>query len=233
MKFTKKLIRGRLIKRYKRFLADIELENGEIVTAHCPNSGSMKSCMESGWQVMLSEHTNPGRKYRYTWEMIHNGKCWIGINTGMPNQIAEEAIQAAMIPELYGYHEIRREKKYGQNSRIDLLLIRNDQQCFVEVKNVTLVEADGCYYFPDAVTDRGRKHLYELMSMIEHGHRAVMLFIVQRSDGNCFRSAVLIDPEYAESLLTAHRQGVEVLVYRAEVSPGGIELAERISWKWD
>ncbi len=231
MIFAEKLIRGRLLRRYKRFLADIELENGEIVTAHCPNSGSMKSCMQSGWQVMLSDHTNPGRKYRYTWEMIHNGKCWIGINTSVPNLIAEEAIQAEKIPELAGYHEIRREKKYGQNSRIDLLLIRDDQQCFVEVKNVTLVEADGCYYFPDAVTERGRKHLFELISMIDQGHRAVMLFVVQRSDGNCFRPAAHIDRQYAESLLKANRHGVEVLVYRADVSPAGIALVESIPWE--
>ena len=233
MYFSEKLIEGRLIKRYNRFLADVELRSGDKITAHCPNSGSMKSCMEPGWKVMLSDHDNPKRKYRHTWEMVHNGACWIGINTGVPNRIAEEAIKAGEISELTGYQEINREKKYGRNSRIDLLLVKPGQTCFVEVKNVTLVESDGCYYFPDSVTERGRKHLNELMMMIDAGHRAVMLFIVQRNDGKYFRPAAHIDPQYAETLRAAHRHGVEILVYRAEVLPEKIELAEAVAWRLD
>ncbi len=231
MHYSEKLIAGKLLRRYNRFLADIELEDMTKITAHCPNSGSMKTCAEPGWQVRLSEQANPKRKYRYTWEMVHNGTCWIGINTGVPNRIAEEAIRAGTISELSGYSEIEREKKYGQNSRIDLLLSRPGQQCFVEVKNVSLVEADGCYYFPDSVTERGRKHLHELMSMIDMGHRAVMLFIVQRSDGSYFRPAAHIDPQYAQTLREANLYGVEILVYRAEVSPEKIELVESVPWK--
>jgi sugar fermentation stimulation protein A len=191
----------------------------------------MKTCAVPGWKVLLSDHPGTNRKYRYTWEMVHNGTCWIGINTGIPNRIAEEAIRTGNIPELTGYDEIAREKKYGLNSRIDILLSRPDQTCYVEVKNVTLVEKDGCCYFPDAVTERGRKHLYELKDMVEAGHRAVMLFVVQRADGRCFRPAGHIDPKYADTLWEVYRQGVEILVYRAAVSPEEIKLAGPVSWQ--
>ena len=145
MIFDQKLLAGKLVRRYKRFLADIELESGETLTAHCPNSGSMKTCTGTGWKVLLSDHPDPSRKYRYTWEMVHNGQCWIGINTGVPNRIVEESVRAGKIPELKGYPIIQREKNYGRNSRIDLLLSDSRRLCFVEVKNVTLVEEDGNY----------------------------------------------------------------------------------------
>jgi len=231
MNFKSTLIPGTLIKRYQRFLADIELVTAEVITAHCPNSGSMKTCMTPGWPVMLSRSENPGRKYPYTWEMVHNGSCWIGINTGIPNILAGEAIRSGAIRELQGYSKIRREVKYGQNSRIDLLLEGNENNCYVEVKNVTLVEEDGGYYFPDAVTERGRKHLHELAGMIARGHRAVMLYIVQRGDGHVFRPAAHIDPAYAADLEQVYRRGVEILVYRAEVTPEKIEIAEKIAWQ--
>jgi sugar fermentation stimulation protein A len=230
MIFGQRLLAGKLIRRYKRFLADIEMESGETVTAHCPNSGSMKTCTGTGWKVLLSDHPASSRKYRYTWEMVHNGKCWIGINTGIPNLLAAEAIRAGKIPELKEYPVLRREQKYGRNSRIDLLLSDSRQTCFVEVKNVTLVERDGNYYFPDSVTERGRKHLSELMTMVDEGHRAVMLFIIQRSDGRLFRPAKHIDPKYAESLQKAYKHGVEILVYRAEVSPQKIEITGNVAW---
>ena len=137
MIFKQPLLAGKLIRRYKRFLADIELHTGETVTVHCPNSGSMKSCVTPGWKVMLSYSNNPNRKYRHTWEMTHNGRCWIGINTGIPNLICDEAIRADRIPELRGYTEVYREKRYGKNSRIDLLLKKGTELCYVEVKNVT------------------------------------------------------------------------------------------------
>ena len=232
MKFKTVLIPGKLIRRYKRFLADIELETGEVVTAHCPNSGSMKTCMTAGWPVRLSRSENPNRKYPYTWEMVHNGKCWIGVNTGIPNILAGEAIGSGIIRELQGYTQRRREVKYGKNSRIDWLLESDEKKCYVEVKNVTLVEADGGYYFPDAVTERGRKHLLELAAMTTAGYRAVMLYIIQRSDGHIFRPAAHIDPAYAAGLQQAHQQGVEILVYRAEVNPQKIEIVEKIDWQF-
>ena len=230
MKFEQSLIPGKLIKRYKRFLADIELENGEIITAHCPNSGSMKSCQTPGWKVLLSYHNNPKRKYKYTWEMVHNGICWIGINTGLPNQIVEESIKNKTIPSLIGYIDIKREVRYGQNSRIDIYLKNETETCYVEVKNVTLVEEDHFYSFPDSVTDRGKKHLYELIDMVKQGHRAVMFYLIQRNDGTTFKPAAHIDPAYAESLKEAYEKGVEILVYQAEVKPDSITLGSEILW---
>ncbi len=231
MIFKAPLIPGQLIKRYKRFLADIELENGEIITAHCPNSGSMKSCQTPGWEVRLSYHDIPSRKYKHTWEMVHNGRCWIGINTGIPNQIVEEAIRNGKIDTLMSYTEIRREVRYGKNSRIDIFLQNQKESCYIEVKNVTLVQEDNVYYFPDSVTERGRKHLYELIDMVNEGHRAVMFFVIQRSDGTIFKPASHIDPKYAESLIEAHEKGVEIIAYQAEVTPESIILAKKIPWR--
>ena len=231
MIFKTPLIPGKLIKRYKRFLADIELDSGEFVIAHCPNSGSMKSCTNPGWKVMLSQSDNPKRKYKYTWEMVHNEKCWIGINTIVPNIITEEAIKNATISELDGYTEIRREVKYGEKSRIDIYLKNNREACYVEVKNVTLVEDDNNYYFPDSVTSRGLKHLYELMGMKRQGHRAVMLFIIQRSDGNLFKPAAHIDHKYADGLKLAYKNGVEIIAKQADVSPDEIKIVENVKWK--
>jgi len=233
MKFEKPLIEGVLLKRYKRFLADIRLNNGQYITAHCPNSGSMKTCKEPGWKVLVSESDNIKRKLKYTWEMIYNGTCWIGINTQIPNKIAIEAIQNGVIPELSGYDKIQSEIKYGQNSRIDILLTGNKGTCYVEVKNVTLVEAEGYYQFPDAVTERGKKHLYELLKMVKKGHRAVMLFVVQRSDGTIFKPADHIDSEYARTLREVYRQGVEILIYQADVSPIEIKLNRAIIFSLD
>ena len=226
MKFVTPLIEGTLIKRYKRFLADIRMDDGSVITAHCPNSGSMKSCAEPGFRVALSRSDNPRRRYPYTWEMVHNGSCWIRINTMLPNRIVQEAMESNRISELKGYGKIRREVRYGENSRIDLLLSADHiPPCFVEIKNVTLVEDDGDYYFPDAVTARGLKHLGELMAETEKGNRAVMFFLVQRDDGRKFKPAEHIDPDYATALVSARRTGVEILIYRADVSPSEISVA--------
>ena len=230
MNFSKPLIPGTLIKRYKRFLADVELEGGSLVTAHCPNSGSMKTCNQPGWKVMLSESDNPKRKLKYTWELVHNGTCWIGVNTILANKLAVEAIQKNRIPELGGYDKLETERTYGQNSRIDILLSGAEQKCYVEVKNVTLVQEDGFYQFPDSVTTRGLKHLYELREMVRQGQRAVMLFAVQRSDGSLFKPAETIDPKYAAALKEVHAQGVEILVYRAEINPQSIELKYKVDF---
>lgn len=229
LEFNAPLIPGILLKRYKRFLADIKLDDGRFITAHCPNSGSMKTCKEPGWRVLVSDSNNAKRKLRYTWELVHNGTCWIGINTQRPNHIAREAIEKGKIPELCGYTEIRSEAPYGRNSRIDLLLTRPEQTCFVEVKNVTLVEKDH-FLFPDAVTTRGQKHLDELMAMVKEGHRAVMLFVIQRKDGNIFMPAADIDPVYAARLEEAHHNGVEILPWLADVSPEKIELDKPVKY---
>jgi len=227
MIFQQKLLSGYFIKRYKRFLVDVRLENGDIVTAHCPNSGSMKSCMGENWPVKLSKSNNPKRKLNYTLEMIHNGKCWIGLNTILANRIIQEAIEIGKIPELNGYDSLRREVKYSDNSRIDILLEKPDDKCYVEIKNVSLVE-DGIYKFPDAVTTRGTKHLNDLIKMKQEGHRAVLLFCIQRNDGKWFESAKGIDPMYAETLGKAANAGVEILCYRADIQLEKIEIVEKV-----
>lgn len=221
------LIEGRLIKRYKRFLADAELSDGSIVTAHCPNSGSMKGCAIPGSRVWLSRSENPGRKLPYTWELVEVGGCMIGLNTGLPNRLAREAIENGTVGELQGYPTIRPEVPYGEHSRIDLLLEGPSRRCYVEVKNVTLVEDDRAL-FPDAVTERGQKHIRELMRVVREGDRGVIFFTVQRRDGVCVSPADLIDPEYGRLLRSALMNGVEALAYRAEVTQQEIRLTERL-----
>jgi sugar fermentation stimulation protein A len=218
------VIFGTLIKRYKRFLADVVLGDGSELTAHCPNTGRMTTCADPGWKVVLSDSQNPKRKYRYTWELVHNGDCWICVNTGRANEVAFEAVSSGIVPELAGYDEVLREQKFG-NSRFDLLLRTGDELCYVEVKNVSLLADDGMYAFPDAVTERGRKHLNELMDVITAGHRAVMLFVIPRSDGSGFRAAHEIDPQYAQALKAASDAGVELYAWQAVVSPEEIRLA--------
>lgn len=233
MRFNQTLIEGRLIRRYKRFLADIELSNGQLITAHCPNSGSMKTCNQPGWKVLLSDSNNPKRKLRYSWEMVHNERCWIGINTHLANKIVAEAIRQKRIPELDGYTDLRAEVSYGKNSRIDLLLSNDHQLCYVEVKNVTLVEEDGFYKFPDAVTSRGLKHLKELREMVRQKHRAVMFFLIQRSDGSLFKPAEHIDPQYTRMLRRVYKEGVEILPYAASVTPQEITISHRVDFNLD
>ncbi len=229
MKFPDPLIRGTLIKRYKRFLADVELDSGEVVTAHCPNPGSMLSVNEPGSEVWLSPARNPERKLRYTWEMIRVGGALVGINTGHPNRLVEESVRTGAIAELAGYGSLRREVKYGRNSRIDLLLEDDGlPTCFVEVKNVTMKRGSGRaapVEFPDSVTARGTKHLVELAQMAGQGQRAVMVYLVQREDGAKFSLAADIDPAYAATLDQAMAAGVEALCYGCTVSVTGIEVA--------
>ncbi len=227
MKLPQKLIPGKLVRRYKRFLADVELENGEVVTAHCPNSGSMKGCMDPGSPVRLSESRNPNRKYKYTWELVRVNGCWVGINTGRPNLLVKDAIVDGTISELQNYETVRPEVKYGENSRIDLLLEGKTGRCYVEVKNVTLVEGR-LALFPDAVTLRGQKHLRELMRMVSEGHRAVIFFVVQRGDADSVSPADEIDPEYGRLLREATEFGVEAMAYQAQVSPEEIRISRRL-----
>jgi sugar fermentation stimulation protein A len=227
--FDQQLVLANLIRRYKRFLADVRLADGSELTVHCPNSGSMQACLGEGWPVLLSDSGNPKRKYRWTWELVHNGRCWIGINTHLANRLAIEAIAGGVIAELGGYESLKREVPYGRNSRIDILLERSDSQCYVEVKNVTLVDSAGRYAFPDAITTRGQKHLKELTDVVAAGDRGVILFVIQRSDGDIFVPADDIDPTYGALLRDAASSGVEVLAYRAEVEPTGIDLIEPVS----
>lgn len=228
MELPNLLFSGRLMNRYKRFLADVRLESGEVVTAHCPNSGSMKGCHHPESPVLLSRSENPDRKLKYTWELVRVNDLWVGINTNYPNRLVEEGIRNRVISELQGYDTILAEKKYGSNSRVDLLLENDDGKCYVEVKNVTLVEG-GVAYFPDAVTRRGQKHLEELMAMVRQGHRAVLFFVVQRADGQAVAPADDIDPEYGRLLRKAVQSGVEALAYQARVSPQSINLVHRLA----
>ena len=224
MKFETELIKGKLIRRYKRFMADVELENGEVVTAHCANSGSMKSVKEEGATVWLSPANNPKRKLKYTWELIEVDGFNVGINTSHPNKIVEEAILNGQIAELTDYAHLRREVKYGKNSRIDVLLEDdNKPDCYVEVKNVTLRRGDNAD-FPDAVTTRGTKHLRELGDMVEDGKRAVMFYLVQRGDCQIMDIARDIDPDYDAELKNAIKRGVEIICYQCDVSTTEVKV---------
>lgn len=222
-----RLIPGILVRRYKRFLADIELEDASTVTVHCPNSGSMKGCADPGSPVLLSISSNPGRKYPFTWEMVFVNGFWVGINTARPNHLVHEAISNRSIPELHGYTSIRPEVPYGEHSRIDLLLEGPPGRCFVEVKNVTLADNDRAL-FPDAVTVRGQKHLNELMRVVQAGDRGIIFFTVQRGDCLSVSPADCIDPEYGRLLRLAVWSGVEAIAYRALVTPLEITLTNRL-----
>lgn len=229
MKFAQPLIEGVLLQRYKRFLADVRLPNGDVVTAHCANSGSMLSVKDPGARVWLSPATDPARKLRYTWEMIEVNGTLVGINTSLPNRIVADAVADGKIKELAGYASLKREQKYGKNSRIDILLEDpNRPPCYVEVKNVTLRRGFTPAFqaeFPDAVTARGAKHLVEMADMVKAGARAVMVYLVQRADCTRFSIAADIDPAYADGLKTALSAGVEAVVYGCDLSPDGITVA--------
>ena len=222
------LVRGILIKRYKRFLADVKLDSGDVVTAHCPNTGTMMACSQSGQPVYLSRHDNPKRKLKYTWEIIEMPTSLVGVNTLVPNRLVYLAARAGLITELSGYQTVEREVKIGNNSRIDLRLsnAQNDQ-CYVEIKNCTLVQ-DGLAQFPDAVTTRGLKHLDELEGLVKSGNRCIMFYFIQRMDARKFKPAERIDPDYAEGLRRAVKQGVEILAYDVAIDLSGIRLNRKI-----
>lgn len=227
MLFEPPLISATLIRRYKRFLADVVLASGEQITVHCPNTGSMKNCVVPQSPCYLSDSNNPKRKYRYTIELVTTpGGHLAGVNTGRANALVEEAIHAGVVPELAGY-QIQREQKYGEEgSRIDLLLSRGEKRCFVEVKNVTLAEPGGQGLFPDAVSIRGAKHLRELMYVRAQGHRAVLFFCVQHSGVNLVSPADDIDVTYGQLLREAASAGVEIFAVRASLSRCEIKLRE-------
>jgi len=226
-----RLIAGTLLRRYQRFKADVKLRNGHRVTAHCPNTGSMRQCCEPGRAVFLSRPRNKGR-LKYRWEMIDMPTSLVGVNTMVPNTLVKKAAGSGRIPELAGYDQIRSEVRYGSNSRIDLLLEKGERKCYVEVKNCTLVE-DGIASFPDAVTTRGLKHLVELQKEVRKGHRAVMLYLVQRADARHFQPAGRIDPAYARELKRAAKNGVEVLVFDTVLDMVGISLHRSLPYDLD
>lgn len=232
MKFDLPLQEGVLIRRYKRFLADVRLPDGTELTVHCPNSGAMTSCSEPGRPVFISDSQNPKRKLRHTLEMIHMGDAWVGVNTANPNRAVTGFIEAGQIPELLGYDRLRREVKYGreERSRIDILLEDGENgrpRCFVEIKNSTLRSGEHAA-FPDAVTTRGLKHLVELEEVVANGERGVIFFFVGREDCLRMRPADEVDPAYAEALRRVVAAGVEALAYRMSFDPQhGIRLLGR------
>jgi len=233
MKFPAPLVRGRLARRYKRFLADVLLETGEAVTASCPNTGSMLGLAMPGATVWLSESASPTRKYPHTWEMVEadlgRGSVLVGINTAHPNRLVSEALAAGAIPELAGYASQRREVRYGAASRIDILLEDAAKGlAYVEIKNVHLSRQAGLAEFPDSVTARGTKHLAELSAMVAAGHRAAMLYLIQRADAERFALAPDIDPVYAEAFTRARAAGVEMLAYACDLTPASITLARPV-----
>ena len=222
------LIPGILEKRYKRFMADVRLKDGSMVTAHCPNSGSMKACSEPGRTVYLSFADNPKRKLKYTWELIRMPNSLVGVNTLVPNRLVFHGIQAGRIPALSGYDRITREVKVGTGSRIDLMLQnKQGKRCYVEVKNCTLVE-DNTARFPDAVTERGLKHLLELRKRVRKGDRCVMFYLIQRMDATAFSPADQIDPAYGKTLRRVVKDGVDILAYDVKIDLKRIRLRNPI-----
>jgi len=221
---------GILVKRYKRFMADVTLETGEVVTAHCPNTGSMKTCSQPGRPVYLSYHDNPKRKLKYTWEIIAMPPSLVGINTQVPNRLVAKSIQAGSVKELNGYDHLKREVKTSEGSRLDILLSKGGaDRCYVEIKNCTLVE-DGVAFFPDAVTHRGRKHLVEQQKLAASGCRCVMFFLIQRMDAKVFKPADHIDPAYGRELRHAAENGIEILVYDVHMDLKTITLNRNIPY---
>jgi sugar fermentation stimulation protein A len=234
MQFTAPLVPATLIRRYKRFLADVALPSGETVTVHCANPGSMIGLAAPGASVWLSKSDNPKRKLTHSWELVEvdlgSGTELVGINTANPNALAAEAIAAGLIPELTGYGSVRREVKYGRNSRVDFLLEDPGRPpCYLEIKNVHLMRQRGLAEFPDAVTKRGAKHLVELADMVAAGARSVMLFLVQIASAERFALARDIDPAYGAQFDSARTRGVEVLARRCRLTRAGVEVAEPIA----
>jgi sugar fermentation stimulation protein A len=222
------LIRGTLIRRYKRFLADIELADGTVVIAHCANTGSMTGLAEPGMGVLLSKSDNPKRKLSYSWEMSFADSSWVGVNTAMTNRLVREALEAKKIPQLAHYETIRQEVAFGKGTRLDFLLTdKKDSRCFMEVKSVTLRRGDHLA-FPDAVTERGTRHLRSLMDVVRQGERAVLFFLAQRSDGSYFKPAADIDPTYASTLQEAIHCGVEIMAWQCRLEEEQITVSDPI-----
>ena len=232
MRFPCPLERGRLVQRYKRFFADVELDDGRTVTAHCPNPGAMLGLSAPGLPVWLSISDAPHRKLPHTLELVEADGGLVGVNTMHPNRLAAEALAEGVIPELAGYAQVRREVRYGANSRVDFLLTSPERPpCFLEIKNVHLARGGGLAEFPDCVAARSLKHLRELTREVEGGARAVMLFVVQRTDCDRFDTASDLDPAYAAGLIDAAAKGVEILCYGCDIDCDQIRLVRPLPWR--
>lgn len=233
MKFEQPFLTGRLVQRYKRFLADITLDDGSAITATCPNTGSMMGLVAPGSRVWVSISDSPTRKYKHTWEMVEadlgKGPKLVGINTGHPNKLVEEAIRAGKLLDCAAYETLRREQKYGVNSRIDIQLDDPKRgRAYVEVKNVHMSRKAGLAEFPDSVTERGTKHLGELAAMVAEGHRAVMVYLIQRADVTMLSLARDVDSNYGAAFDRAVAAGVEAVALRCKLAPGEIVVDKAV-----
>ena len=230
MNFKSELISGLLIKRYKRFFADIKIKN-QIVTAHCPNTGSMQGLLNAGNKVWISKTDNPNRKLKYTLEIIESGKSKVGVNTHSSNKIVHHALKNDLIDELKEFIEIKPEAKFGENTRFDFLLFKKKDKAFIEVKNVTLSRNKKIAEFPDAITTRGLKHINELVKASKKNYKIFILYLIQRDDCKSFTIAKDIDPYYANALAKAVKNKLKILCYDCKFSPKGIKLNNRINFK--
>ena len=230
MIFNKKLISGELVKRYKRFFVDVKINN-KIITAHCPNTGSMMGLLSANNKVWLSKSENPERKLKYTLQIIENKKSMVGVNTHLTNKIVLEALEENSIKELKNLDNIKSEVKFGKNTRFDFLISKNNKKIFVEVKNVTLSRKKGVAEFPDAVTARGLKHINELINASKRGFETYLLFLIQRNDCNQFKIAQDIDPDYYKLLTEAAKKKLNIICYDCKFSPKGIKLNKNIKFK--
>ncbi len=235
MRFETPLVPARLIRRYKRFLADCRLEDGREVTAHCANPGSMMGLKDEGLKIWLEPNDDPKKKLKFGWRLVdHENGHFTGVDTSVPNRALKAALIAGEIAELAAYETVKPEVKYGEKSRIDFLLTQDGlPDCYVEVKSVTLSRAPGVAEFPDSVTARGTKHLGELSNMVAQGHRAVMLYLVQRTDCSSFTLAADIDPAYAAAFKAAQAQGVERLIYDTQITPEGVTIGQSFGAEGD
>lgn len=229
MRFFPPLKRAILLKRYKRFLADVKLDNGQFITAHCPNTGAMLSCSTPGSRVGLSSSDNPKRKYNCTLEIVHENGGWIGVNTARANTLVVEAIENGTVAELSGPTRIQKEVRTSTDCRLDLAVYHGSSPTFVEIKSCTFVEHN-IAMFPDAATQRGVKHLLELNNLVRQGYKAAIFFLIQRNDATYFRPATTIDPLYAKTIREVHDKGVAILVYQAEVSLEGIIISRPLPY---
>lgn len=229
------LQQGTLLRRYKRFLADVELADGSVITAHCPNTGAMTGCAEPGWPVWLSHSDSKTRKYPHTWELVQTDAGLACIHSALANKVVREGVEQALVPELAGYPELRTEVTYAQKSRVDLLLSGDDGSAYVEVKCVTLCRNGGVGLFPDAVSDRALRHLRDLQAVAQRDKntRAVLFFCVFHNGVKQVSAAGDIDPRYRDALADVMQQGVEVLAWRAQVAPTGIALQQALPFSLD
>ena len=233
MQFQTPLVPARLIRRYKRFLADIRLDDGREVTAHCANPGSMMGLAEEGMKIWVEPNDDPKKKLKFGWRLVdHENGHFTGVDTSLPNRALKAALMAGEVPELAEYRQVLPEQKYGEKSRIDFLLRQDGlADAYVEVKSVTLSRQAGLAEFPDSVTARGTKHLGELAAMVDQGHRAVMLYLVQRTDCSEMTLAGDVDPAYAAAFDLARKAGVEVLCYDTKISPDGVDVGQAITFR--